>query len=396
MQKFSAVKFVYFCMIVSLFFVCATVQAETLFEEDFEAPLSSSAQPKWSWKAAFHPDTNPYGMTYGKGDIYERSQTVTYTGSWSLRLNFEGRNGFCNTCGMETRTQKSGYSDTTYFVDSEGANLTLSPYDEPDLTRPVFNKSDFFAKWAPSSVSNGEATNDKLEFAGGSPVSNNLGGDGDFDAGDEIKICKKCGVDGSIGGDINRRSDCNLAINYLQNLAPEDHPAGGSIFRRFYFYMPSTTTMPNITIKLGYFTTAGGSLIANIFSPDANDTSGRGRQVEVDGMGYSGTGVHVEHDTWYYIEEEFERESSDSANDGEYRMWVCKASDEAPGDPKVEFTKLDLRQVKAISIIGNWPHMNDCAGYFYIDAVKIDTTRIGHITQGPNILPAPTNLKIVE
>lgn len=67
--------------------------ATIFFKEGFESEITSKPDPVWSWKAPYSP-SNPFGMMYGKGDIYTRSTTIVHSGKYSLRLNFAGRNGY--------------------------------------------------------------------------------------------------------------------------------------------------------------------------------------------------------------------------------------------------------------------------------------------------------------
>lgn len=257
-------------------------------------------------------------------------------------------------------------------MDNAANNLGSSPYLEPDANRLVFDRTDYWAKWEPSSVVNQDATNDRINFTGNAPIQNDMGGSGKFNGGDDVAICLKCGVDGSVGGDINRRSDCDLAINYLQGISASDLPLGGALFRRFYFYIPSSTTLPSIAIKLSYFHDASGHAQWTVLDDTKMEVYSGGN------FGVAWTGVYIQKDKWYYIEEEFKRESSVGASDGEYKMWIAKDGTD-PGNPVVDQTGLSLQQINVgtgMSIIGNWPHTNDASGYIYIDDISIANTRI--------------------
>ncbi len=101
----------------------------------------------------------------------------------------------------------------------------------------VFNKSKWFAMFKPSSI-----TGDRMNF---SEARTGMAGSALFSSEDEVFIAKACSLK-------ERRSDCNFTINYLENLSATHFPYGGTISRRMYLYLPSITTLPNITLKLGY------------------------------------------------------------------------------------------------------------------------------------------------
>jgi hypothetical protein len=342
---------------------------DVLFSDGFEDDFITSANPTWSWKT---------DMPVGTGDLYSRSTTQKHSGSYSLRLDFDGRNSFCNRCGSNNAIQKNGYDNSSFFVDSEGNDLSGSPYLLPDANRPMWNKTDNYAKYSVSSLANQDATNDRANV---SLSANGLSGDGDFDAGDEIAIALKCGVDGSVGDDIDRRSDCDIAIGYLNGVISDHHPYGGSIFKRMYFYIDADAVVPDNAIKLGYWHDANSNVQVTVIRFTEGE---RENEVETEGTldAFETTDEKVSRGQWYYLEEEYKRESSAEANDGEYRVWFAP-SGATPTTPDIELTDLDLGQVENgdISIIGNWQHWNDASGYLYIDDIEVSTQRIGQTTQ---------------
>jgi hypothetical protein len=353
-----------------------------LFVEGFESELSSQAQPVWAWKKPYDPVKSALGMMYGRGDIFERSTTVAHSGLYSLRLNLAGRNAVCNMCGLAGTLRQSATADgVRYFVDSAGQDLSAAPFNEPDSRRYVYDKSDRFSRWVANAVTNENATGDRLDFVRGAPQRNAMRGTARFHAGDSVEIYRACGVDGTVGKRISRRSDCNLAINYLQNINPSrDFPPGGSLFRRFYFYVPSNTVLPEITLKLGYmhfkYSGKDGGVQVIVVSTQ------RGGDIESEGsFGFFSSHIQIKRDRWYYVEEQFRRESAVGASDGQYRLWVAEDGSSS-GSPVVQKNGLPLQEILSssgggMSIGGNWQHYTDSSGFIYFDDIEISRGRVG-------------------
>ncbi len=363
-----------------LLLLSASVQAATLFEDDFEAPLFDpvtpvpTPNPVLEWQTPFDPVSNVFGMMFGEGDIYTRSLAYKHSGKYSLRLNFAGRNNFCNVCisGSKTFFMKSGENDRTFFQDNAGTDLTAEFPELPDSQMRVYNSTDRWARWQVQSV-----TGDRLDFVGNAPFQNDLQGDGDFDDGDEIRIVKICN-----SGD--RRSDCNLGINYLREgggnpVSAAHFPFGGTLARRMYIYVPSETIMPNIGIKLGYaHFKKGGPPKAHFLILMVQ----RNSSLEVDQLGIAGKYfakiLPIEKNRWYYIEEVFKRESALGASDGTFELYAAPAGADASVPLRVN-TGIEYGDLSDISIVGNWQKTNEDAGSMYFDDVAIATSKIGPV-----------------
>lgn len=366
--------------------------AATLFEDDFEADIVDTPNPVWSWKPAFVADTNKFGMMYGPSDIYNRSLAIKHSGKYSLRLNFAGRNDWCNFClnGQTTLFMDAGTAGSvTHFIDNAGQDLlTLFP-DLLDGQARVYNNSDNFTRWKVTTVSDGNATNDRLDFVDGNPgtagvidpYQNDMGGTGLFEAGDEITIQKQC-------PNGNRKVDCNLGINYLREgggpIDPIHFPFGGTLARRMYIYLPSTTILPSITLKLGYthFHRNGVAIFSILVL-----VTQRANSIEVSNEPLYGkrefTGLKLDYDKWYYLEEVFTRESTDGGSDGTYQLYMAEAGQ--PDALYVNRSGITYGTLSDMSIIGNWPHNNNATGSIYIDDVMIATSRIG--PTGNDVVP---------
>ena len=340
-----------------------------IFYDSFDEGISTSphTETRWSWKEPFS-ESNPFGMAVGEGDIYEVSKNFAFRGNASLRLDFDGRNGWCNVCGADSYTVAGGVENSVFLQATEQGILA----NQPSPNRPVFNKSDRWSRWTP------ESTGDQsLFFKEGKPSRNELGGTGLFQSGDEVFIARECGVDGTIGREVNRRSDCNLGINYLQGVSASDFEFGESIARRFYIYVAPETEMPNTTLKLGYTWLR-------------NDENGRYhvypllRSGEISVATRSIVGVHsfpgktLERGAWYYLEEVYTRESSDSANDGTYKLYFDR-HDEVTNVPLVSLDNITFGELLDMSVVGNWQHTNDARGYLYIDEVAVADGYIGPV-----------------
>jgi hypothetical protein len=343
--------------------------AETFFSDDFDEGLGANKESIWSWQEPYSVD-NPFGMMIGEGDIYSVSSVESYNGNSSLRLNFDGRNGWCNACGSDTFFVGNTLDGTTYLR-SDSTDFLLN---QPDSRRKIFNKDERWAQWTPS-----EAKSQSLFFENGAPSRNELDGGATFTAGQEVKAAKICGIDGDVGGDINRRSDCNLAINYLEGVSKAQFDFGKTIARRMYLYIPRQTVLPNVVLKLGYtwFEESGSKFtVLPVVSVH------RGEKLEVITTALTGsytfTGITIERDTWYYLEEVYTRESAPYYSDGKYALYFYGAS-EAKSVPVVSYDNVKYGELNRFAIIGNWQHTNDAEGFFYIDAVAIADRYIGPI-----------------
>ena len=100
------VRYFYFlaCLTIGsgLLTVSSIVAAEVYFETNFEdATLSFGiASPVWALLSG-NVDT------YGPGNFFEVVEGNSHSGQYSLRFNYEGRNGICNTCGSVLRKHKT-------------------------------------------------------------------------------------------------------------------------------------------------------------------------------------------------------------------------------------------------------------------------------------------------
>jgi len=101
--------------------------------------------------------------------MYSTSNEIFHSGGNSLKLQFEGRNNFCNMCGSTTYYMASGYSNVNYFVDSLGTNLSSNLSDLSSEYAVVYNKDDMWNKWEVDSVAN-----DTVNFVSNTPVQNDM------------------------------------------------------------------------------------------------------------------------------------------------------------------------------------------------------------------------------
>lgn len=360
--------------------LAAHAASPVLFEDDFEQTLSSKFKPHWGWKASYN-SSNPYGMMLGQGDIYERSTSHSFTGKYSLRLNFDGRNGWCNTCGSYSYDVIGNDPDNGLVFSTSINSLLSTPGGE---NRQVFNKDDRWARWSLSDLTNGS-----LARGLGRPVRNDLGGQEKFSKGDVLGVARICGIDGDVGKNIDRRSDCNLAINYLQGISASDFPAGGTLARRFYLYVPASTVLPNVGLKLGYTVFKRDGVAHNII-PVLSAQRGETLEVKTTSItgSYSFPKFKVERDTWYYFEEVYNRESSESASDGIYTLYFSEAKDPS-SKPLLRYSGVRFGSLSEMSIIGNWQHTNDALGYLYIDNVVVSKRYIGPLNGDPQAAVVP-------
>ena len=340
------------------------VLAETVYyDEDYDDGVVDLgvANPVWNLPLKA-------GGSIGPGNIFDVVSNVSYSGKNSLRFNYGGRNGICNMCGGGLRIQKSGNNSSKFFIDSLVSDLTKDPVYAA-TGRYVYNTSNGFTKWKILSVLNQDGINDKLSLE---LISDHIeGGSNIIDSNQGVKIFRQCGVDGIVGGDINKRSDCNVAINYFSGVS---QVSGESIYRRAYLMIGAGAVLP-FNQKLRYWDTTTGPLYLVIRNSNEGYYGWVGAS-SVGGPSSIHSGVVLEKGVWYYLEEQFKAETSDSADDGEYRLWLAKSGEET-NVPQIELTGLNLGGVKKASLWGNHQHDKDSTGYWYIDSFKISNSRIG-------------------
>jgi len=357
------------CLFLSTSFAktASAEESSILFQDDFEnAVINGSPNPVWSWQTPFSKD-NPYGMMYGEGDIYSNKE-VSLGGRLSrvLSLNFNGRNGFCNICG----------SATEVVTASELQEQCLSTSGGP-FSSKIFNKDGGFSIWATTGV---DVNN--VCFDGTKPVGSSLFGDNAIEAGDELKLPYQCGINGTIGNDVDRRSDCNLAINYLNDIKHEHFQPGMVLSRRMYLYIPQSTILPDNGVKLGYTVFQRPNERAVGIIPVIRTS--RKSRLEIEGgsyFDYQFANYHFARDVWHYIEEVWTRESATGKRDGSYRLYAGEVGSDT-AVPLLSLTDIEYGDIKKLSIIGNWQHQNDAIGNVYIDNVMVANRFIG---QGDNL-----------
>lgn len=343
-----------------------------VFGDDFgRGSISEGPSPLWQW------NTNPsdqLGMMIGKDDIYdvvEGEQFISHRKS--LRLNFSGRNGFCNICGGEDVTVKSVSGNTACVSSPTG------PFEDY-----VYNKSNAFSTWRVTSSSDNGG---EVCFDVSQPISQGVSNtDPEVKVGDIVHLPFICGVNGVIGGNEGRRSDCNKAINYLDGSENYDVGYGESISRRFYLYIPKETTLPNLVLKLGYsyWQRPGASQRSSVITisvqrdmtmglvlPDGQNIVYAAREQDAPRPVF---------DTWMYFEEVFTRETSEGASDATYKLFMGPAGSDT-SNPVVDETGMVFGELKKMSIGGNWQHTNDVSGYVYFDNIKISDKFIGPVAR---------------
>jgi len=357
---------------------------DILFQTDFEDGTLPIDTPKPTWYL------KPFASeVFGPGNMFAITTTTSHSGKYSLRFDYEGRNGICNECGVKRLEQKNSYNSVPYFVDSAGRNLKLDPF-YATTNVVIYNKSNGFSKWEIDSVDSLDATNDRLSVT---QISDGIGGEaGIFRSGDTINIARQCGINGYVGNRINRRSDCNAAILYFGNVSQNP---GQSIFRRVY--LRADVQSPPSHQKLQYWKPPSGKPIilfgtARLPGVIALLVTGL---ADKGGKNVYLPDIVFEPGIWYYVEQEFRAESAPGKGDGAYRLWVAKSGEET-SKPIVEVTNITLPPVKNTSLWGNHQHFTDSFGYWYIDDFAISDTRLGPTSAtGVNIAPpmSPTNLK---
>ena len=371
--------FLAFLLLGTAFGADANAQSEILFQDDFESgDFAAPGTSRWSWRgvptSAANIDSSM--MRGSNDDVYSVSQTRPYRGSYSMRLNFGGRNDWCNQCGSTDATLTSTSANTGCFSASVDG-----PYADV-----MYNKSNGFSQWSVTSVNGRQICVDTSRAIGESIFGANAA----LNGGDQIKVPRRCGVNGSVGGSAGRRSDCNRAINYLDGVNGSDFGYGETIARRFYAFFPSQTAMPDITLKIGYgaWRPAGGSVSNSEFNLSVQ----RNLQlvVRLPTGSLVVTDDNASRDTWMYFEETWTRESGPGRGDGSYRAYMGRA--DAPvtqlSTPVVVRTGLEIGEVVRLSVLGNWQHNRDVSGFAYFDDIVIAKGYVGPVGFDPNSLPA--------
>ena len=356
----------------------STLQAQIFFSDNFEeGTLNSSAQPKWSWKNAINPGNISTTMMYAENDIYYITNDKVNSGDYSLRINLAGRNNWCNICGSESVIVNQ--SD----IDAGCLSVAGGPW-----SNSIYNSTNGFSQWQVTS-----STNSQVCFNKNTAIGNSMFGAGSnsINDGDELKIPKVCGTNGIVGGDISRKSDCNKVINYFDGVSSADIPYGGKISRRFYMYVPSSTVLPNTTLKLAYshWRTQGGS----VRSVKLKLSVQRGLSLEInapDSQNIVDNTAKVIRNQWTYFEETFVRETSEGSGDAEYHIYF--GEDGENGIAHTSKVGFNLGEIVDMSMHGNWQHSNDVSGYIYFDDLIISDEYIGPISQKRPRAPTEINV----
>ncbi len=357
------------------------------FEDETEllgAPYPNSQDPTklWKWSDGFMFSKNSINTD---ADMWVRSNTVVNDGNYSLRLQFDGRNNRFNECLPTKENGIEKYQDTLIHVGGDDSNqletdtnlLTLFSNNNPvDF---VYNKDDQFCKWEVESF---EGSNFNIaNFINDVPIQNDMGGECDFDSNDEVLVFHTCDAN-------EKRSDCNACINYFTGHDfPNQFEPGDTLSRRFYLYLPSPSSnqvYPNITTKLGYWKVDGydeGSLKIQMSNLEVTTV-----MKETNGVPERKTGIILEYDTWYYIEEVRVRESTLGGTDGAQRIHIDKLGEE-DDIPEYVRENMTFGDSSTFSFMGNFQNTNDAKGYIYFDDLVIADGYIGPIQTVSNISP---------
>lgn len=360
----------------------SNAHAEVFFQDDFESKgLSSGPSPSWYWNDPISPEDVTTGAMYAPEDIYYVTDGFANNGNHALALNFAGRNDWCNTCGAETVAAPDSILSSGCFDVAGGV-----------WENYVYNQSNGFSRWQVKEVNDSLVCIDVENAIGESMFG---ASETSIAPGDEFKIPRQCGVNGNVGGDINRRSDCNKAINYLNGVDETDVDYGEVISRRFHVYIPSSTKLPDITFKLGYSTWVQpeGTFNATLKLSVQRDLM---LELSMPNRETAAPQIYAETDKWMYFEEVFQRESSEKAGDAEYHLYM--ASDAAGAQaPVVSRTGFNIGKLKAMSMHGNWQHFNDASGFVYFDDILISDAYVGPVfNDSVQALPAPPdNLRLI-
>jgi hypothetical protein len=345
--------------------------ARVLFEQNFESgAIDTSPSPVWAWKAPISTGNVSTGMMFGDADVYSVTSAMSHSGERSMRLNFAGRNQWCDVCGS------AEVIVTQNDVNAGCVAITGSPWGDS-----IYNKTNGFSKWEVTSSDSSQVC-----FNSSVPEEHSMFGQGSsgISAGDAIAVPFKCGVNGNVGNDIARHSDCNKAINYLDNVSSSDHGYGQVLSRRFHLYIPSITKLPEVTLKLGYTHWKTGS--GPTRSVKLKLSVQRGLQLELN-MPNSQNAVpkiYMEKDTWYYYEELFVRESSEGAGDAEYHLYFGKPGDDV-ATPVVFQNGFNIGKLIDVSMHGNWQHFQNLSGSIYFDDILISNEYVGPAPAGDNV-----------
>lgn len=369
-----------------------------LFCDDFEQEPNALVDNRLAWKPAYDPKTAPHGMMYGEGDVYQRALNNGFYSVHGLQIDFAGRNNMCNECGFDFFEVGADKDGNSFYLKS-GEDLTQAPYLQPDSSRAIYNVSDRFSKWQVTGLYSKHKTNDALSAT---LVQNAMRGKGQFQDGDKIAIARQCGLNGRVGGDIHRRSDCNSAVNWLQNFDSDMHKPGETLFVRYYFYVATEAVVPDITVKLNYFRPEKApnghtEQVAVIYAAGENTTPRANTLATFGGLGmHDGiksnytSDIKFEKGHWYYVEQAYTSSTTESSLDGRYRYWINKITYDpitqqmqVPEFPEAQFdiTGFNLSSVRkfgGLAIPGNWPHYNTISGFMYLDNVVVSNARIGN------------------
>ncbi|MBT8439720.1 MAG: hypothetical protein KJO91_08335 [Gammaproteobacteria bacterium] len=367
---------------------CTFSQADVLFDENFD---TGGMQLNYTWKTGSGFDA----ISQGVGDLFEFVTADSHSGNYSLRFNYNGRNGICNTCGRSSHVHKTGLDGVNYFVSDSGEDLTSidssnkGPHAAPG--RLVYNKSDGDALWEIVSIENHSAVNDKLTLRllksgiRSNPRNN-------FQSGDVVEIARECGVDGNFHNTMtDLRDNCDQAINYFSGVEGSQLP-GQSIFRRFYFKVE--TPKPSYQTKFYFWVTRDDnnqyrSIYLNLqttsqifpdYYPLVELAQVKQSTPYIFGPGDGfPSDVIFKRGVWYYVEEEYKASTSGNQN-GEYRLWFGESGKEPvnQADHLLEVTGLNLDPVYNTSLFGNISTQDNRYGHLYFDDISIS-----HSWNGP-------------
>jgi len=365
LNKVRGISLVSVFVVVNIF--SNTLHAQIFFSDNFEdGSLNTSAQPKWSWKNPINPGNIKTTMMYAENDVYYVTNDIVNSGNYSLRTNLSGRNNWCNICGSQD-----------VIVSQSDINAGCVSVSGGPWSDSIYNSTNGFSQWQVTS-----STNSQVCFNKNSAIGDSMFGasSNSINSGDELKIPKVCGINGIVGGDIRRKSDCNKVINYFDGISAADIPYGGKISRRFYMYIPSSAVLPSSTLKLAYshWKTQSGSLR----SVKLKLSIQRGISLEINAPNNENivdANAKVLRNQWTYFEETFVRETSEGSGDAEYHIYF--GEDGENGIPHTSKYGFNLGALTDMSMHGNWQHTNDVSGYIYFDDIVIGDEYIGPISQ---------------
>ena len=371
--------------LVSLMLSCTAAHAVDYWVHDFENDDISTPN---------NTNLEAWGMVpanfnnIGEGDLHNITNTESWSGSRSLFFNYNGRNSLCNTCGTTQVVQDAAHDDVDYLVADDGADLVATT--GAAVGRYVFNENDGFARWRISGVVNENAVNDRLNLTPVSPgVTDGASMVPTIDAGDEAQVARRCGVDGTNGGQIDKRSDCNGAALWFGSVALDTPTAdSGVLFRRQYmkhnvsstglrqklwWYRPRTynssnpeneqsgeiilfglngrTSLadqnPNGEMYLSFTVKNGDNpntperdvsnvgfcftkpVAADLDNPTASECSSR-KSNNMYPEDPTNPTVLLR-DTWYYLQVMYKPQTGQGVGDGEIKIWFTEAGDEPSG-----------------------------------------------------------------